>query len=271
MSVFQIKNKNRTISPYKLKAVQLSDIGYHRTKNEDSVGICEKIYESIPVGLYVVCDGVGGGADGEIASARAVDELINSFFKNGREFFNSYKSDLAELSVKLLESAILDANFVVYTKQQQKTILTGYSATTLTCLAVVDRTFIFGNAGDSRGYLMRKGKLEQVTEDHNQAYMQYKDGKITKEEMLKSPYKNCLSNCLGSYMNSFWCDTYVREAQMGDVALLCSDGLCGMLTDYEIEACMSMGTLEEKAHFLVEAALDAGGHDNITVALVELN
>jgi protein phosphatase len=246
----------------------MTNTGYHRTNNEDCAGKCEKLYEGKPVGIYVVCDGIGGYDQGEVASAIAVDESMRYFFNlKGSGFVPDRKPEYYK---RMLKRAIFAADNKI--KVFAKMYVSSNLGTTLTCVAQINDKFYFGNAGDSRGYLLHGGNLEQVTEDHNIAYRDYKAGLISKDEMLVHPYKNYLDNALGAWTEAIYGDIYVRNAVPGDIALLCSDGLNTMLYDREIEAILAddKACLADKGKFLVDGALLKGGDDNITIALVQV-
>ena len=234
-------------------AVAASDRGRKRPSNEDAYGF------SIEAGVYVVCDGMGGAAAGEVASTIAVDEVLRLLTHRGEE-----KSiQLPEAA----ENAICEANEAIFSRAQRNHRLSGMG-TTLVALATQDRRVWVLNIGDSRCYRLRQGVLEQLSRDHSLVDEQVRLGRMTAREALHSPLKNVITRALGT-QSQVTPDVFEFEAENGDVFLLCSDGLTRELPDRVIQDLLSSDlSLEDQAARLVEAAKKAGGHDNITCLLV---
>jgi PPM family protein phosphatase len=234
-------------------AVAASDRGRKRPSNEDAYGF------SIEAGVYVVCDGMGGAAAGEVASTIAVDEVLRLLTHRGEE----KGMQLPEAA----ENAICEANEAIFSRAQRNHRLSGMG-TTLVALATQDRRVWVLNIGDSRCYRLRQGVLEQLSRDHSLVDEQVRLGRMTAREALHSPLKNVITRALGT-QSQVTPDVFEFEAENGDVFLLCSDGLTRELPDRVIQELLSSDlSLEDQAGRLVEAAKKAGGHDNITCLLV---
>jgi protein phosphatase len=235
-------------------ASAITDRGRKRPSNEDAFGYSDED------GVYVVCDGMGGAAAGEIASSLAVDEVLRLTDGAGH--------DAESVAVPAaLEQAIAAANEAIYTRSQRNQRLTGMG-TTMVALAVRDAHAWVLNVGDSRCYRLRQGRLEQITADHSLVEEQVRMGRMTRAEASRSPLKNVITRALGT-QSRVTPDVFALEIEPGDLFLLCTDGLTRELTDQTIEAMLrDNGSLTEHCANLVEAAKRAGGHDNVTCLLV---
>ncbi len=234
-------------------AAAVSDRGRKRSTNEDAFGY------SSEQGVYLVCDGMGGAAAGEVASSLAVDEVMRVL---------TDRAPGVPLS-SLLEQAISDANQVIYSRAQANTKLNGMG-TTLVALVAEERRIQVLNIGDSRCYRLRGGNLEQITLDHSLVDEQVRLGRMSMAEAARSPMRNVITRALGT-QSRVTPDIFDLEADPGDLFLLCSDGLTRELTDGSIEQILSRDrTLEGLCGELVIAANQAGGGDNITCLLVRV-
>lgn len=234
-------------------AAAVTDRGRKRPSNEDAYGF------SVEAGVYVVCDGMGGAAAGEVASTIAVDEILRLLTKQDRE-------DGIAL-VDAAQNAIGVANEAIFSRAQRNHRLNGMG-TTLVVLAAQEQHLWVMNIGDSRCYRLRQGQLVQLTQDHSLVEEQVRMGRMTPREALHSPLKNVITRALGTQAQ-VTPDVFKMEAEAGDLFLLCSDGLTRELSDQMIEALLSRELpLDELSARLVEEAKKAGGHDNITCLLV---
>jgi serine/threonine protein phosphatase PrpC len=237
-------------------AAAVSDRGRKRPSNEDAFGY------SIEHGVFLVCDGMGGAAAGEIASSLAVDEVMRLL---------TDRPDGAPIEA-LIERAISTANEAIYSRSQANPRLNGMG-TTLVAVVVEERRVRVLNVGDSRCYRLRGGHLEQITQDHSLVEEQVRLGRMTAAEALRSPLRNVITRALGT-QSRVTSDVFELEADPGDLFLLCSDGLTRELPDAKIESLLSAGlllagsTLTDLCKQLVEAANSAGGADNITCLLL---
>lgn len=234
-------------------AAAVSDRGRKRPSNEDAYGF------SVEAGVYVVCDGMGGAAAGEIASTIAVDEFLRLL---------THRSPASDAPLPdAAQNAICSANEAIFSRAQRNHRLNGMG-TTLVALATLEHHVWVLNIGDSRCYRLRKGRLEQLTRDHSLVEEQVRLGRMTPREALHSPLKNVITRALGT-QSHVTPDVFELEAEPGDLFLLCSDGLTRELADSTIQSLLGGDlTLEALSARLVEAAKKAGGHDNITCLLV---
>ena len=238
-------------------AAAASDRGRKRPSNEDAFGF------SVEHGVYLVCDGMGGAAAGEIASSLAVDEMLRLLDRD--------PSDSSELMATAMpqraERAIFEANEAIFSRSQRNHKLNGMG-TTLVGLLVEERRVWVLNVGDSRCYRLRQRHLEQITLDHSLVEEQVRLGRMTRSEALRSPLRNVITRALGT-QSRVTPDIFELEPEPGDLFLLCSDGLTRELTDLSIESMLQADLpLEALCAGLVEAAKKAGGHDNITCVVV---
>lgn len=233
-------------------ASAVTDRGRKRPSNEDAFGY------AVEYGVYVVCDGMGGAAAGEIASSLAVDEMLRQFSNRAGS-----ESGLAEAA----ERAVAAANGAIHSRSERNYQLSGMG-TTLVALLVQDRHALVVNVGDSRCYRLRSRSLEQITLDHSLVEEQVRMGRMSHSEALRSPLRNVITRALGT-QPEIEPDIFELKAEAGDIFLLCSDGLTGEVPDPQIEALLAADLpLDQICVHLVEAANHAGGHDNITCMLV---
>ena len=238
-------------------AAAATDLGRKRASNEDAFGF------SVEDGVYVVCDGMGGAAAGEVASALAVDEMLRLL--RGRA--QSGSADRAVMLPQAAEEAVCAANQAIFSRSQRDVKLYGMG-TTLVSLVTKERRVWVLNVGDSRCYRLRNRRLEQITRDHSLVEERVRLGRMTPAEALRSPLRNVITRALGTE-SSVTPDVFELEAEPGDLFLLCSDGLTRELADALIESLLDASLpLDELCGRLVEAAKKAGGSDNITCLLV---
>ncbi len=234
-------------------AAAATDRGRKRSSNEDAFGY------SVEDGVFVVCDGMGGAAAGEIASSIAVDEVLQRLSVDGRGESLSTPQTAVD--------AICAANDAIYSRSQRNPRLSGMG-TTLVALAVQESHAWVLNVGDSRCYRFRHKRLEQLTLDHSLVEEQVRMGRMTRTQAHRSPFKNVITRALGT-QKCVTPDVFGIETEPGDLFLLCTDGLTRELADKEIEELLANGlSLDGVCSRLVEAAKKAGGHDNITCVLV---
>jgi PPM family protein phosphatase len=234
-------------------AAAVTDKGRKRPTNEDSYGL------SIEHGAFLVCDGMGGAAAGEIASALAVEEAMR--------VLTARLSDECASVRMAAEEAVSTANDAIFSRAQRNPRLSGMG-TTLVGLLVRERRVWVVNIGDSRCYRLRDRSLQQLTDDHSLVEEQVRMGRMTHSEALRSPLRNVITRALGT-QSSVTPDIIELEAEPGDLFMLCSDGLTRELSDDLIESLLGLDLpLEGLCARLVNAAKKAGGHDNITCLLV---
>jgi serine/threonine protein phosphatase PrpC len=234
------------------RAFGLSDVGRRRETNEDAF-LVEPRHD-----LYVIADGMGGYAAGEVASRIAVDSLREALARPGDG-----------VAAARLQDAVHAANERICDSQSQAD--QSRMGTTLVAMMVEDQRAIIGHVGDSRAYLLREGRLERLTSDHSWVNEQVKLGLMSDEAAQKHPMRNIVTRALGSRTEVA---AEVREegVRAGDVFLLCSDGLNTMLPDEEIQRVLErLGRDPEQAcRELVTRANESGGEDNTTVVVVHV-
>ncbi len=224
-----------------------TEVGYTREHNEDS-------YLLQPP-LFAVADGMGGHEAGEIASSIAVNTLANAAPQHA--------------DAQALGQAIESANLAVIQAADEGLGKPGMG-TTCTAALIEDNKLALAHVGDSRAYLLHKGTLTRITHDHSFVEELVESGEITADEARKHPNRSIITRALGSDKNMY-ADHFDLSVEAGERLLLCSDGLSGMLSDKEIEDIMvSSPGPDECVHSLVEAALRAGGYDNVTAVVVEV-
>jgi len=248
-------------------AAAASHRGRVRTSNEDAFGICADD------GLFVVCDGMGGAAAGEVASRVAVDTMMRSLCEslNPGSSDGVRASDTAEMGVPgRLREAVSDANHLVFSQAANDARLHGMGTTLVALLAQEATKVWVAHVGDSRCYRLRGGLLEQLTRDHSLVDEQVKLGQLTREEAERSPLRNVITRAVGS-QRSVTAEVSEMEANAGDLFLLCSDGLTRELSDARIEAILKQSSdLDVMCQHLVDSANDAGGRDNVTCIVVRV-
>ncbi len=248
------------------KAYGKTDVGKKRRKNEDNFDINRDL------GLFIVADGMGGHAAGEVASKMAVDvimDYVKRTIKTDEPYLTGYNSRYSRGGNRL-NSAVILANQLISETSNSRDEWQGMG-TTLVAAWLADRSkriLSIANVGDSRAYLLRKNKLEQLTSDHSVVEEQVKSGLISREEADKSSIRNMITRALG-FRERVDGDIIEKEVEPGDKLLLCSDGLNGMLSDKQIRSILKLtGSLETTCQQLISAANAKGGKDNITVLIV---
>jgi protein phosphatase len=231
-----------------------SDRGRVRESNEDTCII------NIEHQTFLVADGMGGHAAGEIASQMAASTV--------EEFITEENSDSSP--DEWLTLAVQRANTRVYETQLRKPEFRGMGST-LTILAFSDDRFHIAQVGDSRAYIHRQSILKQLTRDHSVVWPLYENGILTKEDICRHPQKNLITRSIGTYPKVD-VDLQNDTARDGDIFMLCSDGLTDVLSDQDIAGILdNLGkSPQELADMLIAAANEAGGPDNITVIVVRL-
>ena len=254
----------------KLDAVMLTDVGMVRDHNEDAVHVDPEHR------FFIVADGMGGHAAGEVASAMAV-ETVRKTLEAASSLIDAFAVRSTDNSrralVQLLQSAVLAAHQAVYQRGSKEADKSGMG-TTLDVVLVAGREAFVAHVGDSRTYLIRDAKAAQLTTDHTVAEVLVIEGKLTIEEALVSPYRTVLVNAIGVAA-----DVGVEMAHLqlrqGDKLLICSDGLHDyFLVEQEIADMLEADEADAAIAKMIDAAKERGGHDNITgvvVTVVELD
>jgi protein phosphatase len=275
----------------RLEAAGLTDVGREREINEDSVWAqVIETSEREPMGLFIVCDGMGGHLGGEVASHWAVEtlksELTELFcMKDPRatirlseaeinavvEGEDSTRMSVSGKVVNKVIAAIQKANQVVREYAQHRPERAGDAGTTVTMAVALGRRVVIANVGDSRTYLLRDHKLRQITQDHSLVASLVAGGKLKPEEIYTHPQRNMIFRSLGQ-KRQVQVDTFLEVLQPGDTLFLCSDGLWEMVQDEKtiVRLIEKSEGIDQACKNLIEAANTAGGEDNIGVVLVEV-
>jgi serine/threonine protein phosphatase PrpC len=244
----------------------ISDVGRKRSANEDSY------FADPELKLFVVADGMGGHAAGEVASKIAVDSIQEfiRFTNDDKDITWPYEYDeTLSLAGNRLKTAIQSAHAKVLEATSQKKEFQGM-ATTVVSILVTDLKAEVAHVGDSRAYLVREGKLIQLTSDHSWVNEQLRTGAITSAQARNHPYRNIVTRALGG-PNPVDVDVTEEPMQNGDIVLLCSDGLNTMIGDDEILEIIHRNKedLDVACQELISTANQNGGEDNVTAILVK--
>lgn len=260
-----VTSNRSTTRSLRRKSTGLSDVGRKRASNEDAFFVDDAL------GLYIVCDGMGGHAAGEVASQEAV-ETVYGMVKRGIAGLHELEDPPDEADVRaasrLMESAIQAATYMVFSMAEMDRGKAGMG-TTLSALLVLGEFAVIAQVGDSRIYRVRGREVEQLTEDHTLIAWQLKQGLITPQEAQKSPHRNVITRAVGN-RDYVQVDTMLADLREGDRFLLCSDGLHGYLHEEDIAPIVAQGAEQGTADF-IQLANDRGGKDNITAVIVEID
>jgi len=249
-----------------VKAFGLTHVGRQRQHNEDSF-----LVES-DARLFLVADGMGGHAAGEIAS-KIVVESINEFIVHTKEDDGTWPHAYDEQykrSTNRLMAAVRMANTRVLEAMRKDARLRGMGTTVVAALADDNNTMSVAHVGDSRAYLIRDNQLSRITNDHSWVFEQVQAGMLTEAEAEKHPLRNVITRALGGAL-SVNPDASEIDSRPGDVYLLCSDGLTGMVPEDEILRVVTAheDDLQAACQKLIDTANERGGLDNITAILVK--
>ena len=238
----------------RIRAAALSDVGLHRRTNEDSFGF------DMDRGLFVLCDGVGGRAAGEVASRSAVDCVLSRF---------PYAQDGLQAGTEL-QRAIQAANRSVYQAAGRDALYSGMATTIVAAHFDGTRMWI-AHVGDSRAYLLRSQSLHRLTDDDSQLAQMLRDGHRNISPQQMSQWDSILTQALGA-ADMVVPSVTVVQVQLGDCFLLATDGICKALSNAEmLSLLLAASSPEQACHHLTTAANDAGGHDNATCIIIEID
>ena len=237
-----------------MKSFYLTDAGKVRDHNEDSVIIVKNSDNEY---LMAIADGMGGHSAGEVASSIAISYL-------GKHFKETFKNMSKVDAVNWIRDAVDEINTLIFQHEKTHPESKGMG-TTLVMAVLTENYLLFGNVGDSSGFVIKENKLHKVTYDHTLVNLLVSAGELTKEEASVHPKKNVLMKALGAStaidVDIFDCDIDITEI------LLSSDGLTNMLDKEQIEkVLLGDGAVEDKVIKLIQKANNRGGNDNISVA-----
>ncbi|MBR1740644.1 MAG: Stp1/IreP family PP2C-type Ser/Thr phosphatase [Lachnospiraceae bacterium] len=239
-----------------MKAYAKTDVGKKRTMNQDFLFCSTEAVGSFQ-NLFIVADGMGGHKAGDHASKLCVEEVVKTI-----------RDSEHKTPITIYTQAVDTANSRVYEEAEEYIEYEGMGTTFVSC--TIDRgTMYAANIGDSRLYLLR-GHIEQITEDHSLVYELVKNGRITESEARFHPQKNIITRALGTD-EEVSADYYEKKLEVGDIVLLCSDGLSNMLDNEEMEYVLKHSkNIEAATETLVDKANKNGGEDNISVIVIKI-
>jgi PPM family protein phosphatase len=234
-----------------------TDVGLIRSGNEDN-------YVMVPErGLFAVADGMGGHAAGEVASEMAVQQIVRDL--------GSFKGLSVDEAATRMTRAIKAANAAIFERTLSEHDKRGMGTT---CTALVlhgQNRYLIGQVGDSRAYLLREGRFHQLTKDHSYVQEQVDAGYLTPEQARTHPYANVITRCVGA-SGDVMPDIFSGTVRAGDVFLLASDGLTGMVEDEQLaQILQAQGTPERWVDKMVAEANRRGGLDNITCIIAHVD
>jgi protein phosphatase len=233
-----------------------TDVGIVRSGNEDNyLMLADR-------GIFIVADGMGGHAAGEVASEMAV-RLISRDLGTVRGLPDEEVAERMRQAIRGANAAIYERTLTEHDKRGM--------GTTATALVLLPNRFLLGHVGDSRAYRLRDGRFEQLTKDHSYVQEQVDAGLLTPEQARVHPYSNVITRCVGANQDVIP-DTYGGDLRTGDVVLLASDGLTGMLEDEHIHKILEApGGPQDWVDAMINDANRRGGLDNITAILVKID
>jgi serine/threonine protein phosphatase PrpC len=253
--------------PPGLTVAKVSDIGQIRERNEDAFLAVDVTLQNdnglVPLGLYIVADGMGGHQKGEVASSLAAQTCARHMIQDVfMPFLSDYQEDGPRRPInEALIQAVQAANLAVYQQVPE-------AGTTLTMALIFGHKAYVAHVGDSRAYIFNQATLRQITQDHSLVARLVELGQATAEEALTHTHRNVLYRAIGQ-AGSLEVDTHMQPFPVGSCLLLCSDGLWGMVSDEEIADALTYAPTPQQAlERLVTAANRNGGDDNITAVLV---
>jgi protein phosphatase len=250
--------------PFRIEVAGETNVGRKRNHNEDNFGIL------VEYGLFMVADGMGGHASGEVASKMAVDALQEFFAATQEDPERTwpYKMDRTKgYEENRLITGIKLANLRIYETAQREARKRGMGTTFVGIFTANDGIYI-AHVGDSRAYRFRDNKLEMLTEDHSLLNDYIKMKRLTPEEIANFPHKNVIVRALGM-KDTVKVDTRFEIPQLNDIYLLCSDGLSGPVLDPDIAEILSKHSdIQAATSKMIERANENGGPDNVTCVLV---
>jgi serine/threonine protein phosphatase PrpC/flagellar basal body-associated protein FliL len=248
------------IKQLRLDVAQLTDVGRKREHNEDNMAYVIPKDPQVMTkkgALFIVADGMGGHAAGEVASEIAVDTVSNVY----------YQDDSEDVAVSLL-LAIKHANAAIHQRAAEHVSRSGMGTTCVTAVLRGDMAYI-ANVGDSRAYLIRGGQVKQVSQDHSWVAEQVRAGILTEDQARTHAQRNVITRCLGTQAD-VEIDVFAEPIVEGDSLVLCTDGLSGLISEDDLQRIVYQFVPQESVYHLVERANENGGPDNITAIVMRV-
>ena len=255
-----LRERSALAKQLRLDVAQLTDVGRKREHNEDNMAFVipkDPLVMANKGALFIVADGMGGHAAGEVASEIAVDTVSNLY----------YQEDSDDVAVSL-QRAIRRANASIHQRAAENMLRTGMGTT---CVAAVLRGNMayIANVGDSRAYLLRGSQVKQISQDHSWVAEQVRAGLLTEDQARTHAQRNVITRCLGTQAEVD-IDVFHEELNEGDSLVLCTDGLSGLVSDEELLHIVNQFVPQESVYHLVERANENGGPDNITAIVARV-
>ncbi len=244
----------------RLDVAQLTDVGRRREHNEDNMAYHIPADADVMTrkgALFIVADGMGGHAAGEVASEIAVDTVSDTY----------YQDESDDVSASLVR-AIKRANASIHQRAAENMLRTGMGTTCVAAVLRGDMAYI-ANVGDSRAYLIRGGNVRQVSQDHSWVAEQVRAGLLTEDQARTHAQRNVITRCLGTQAD-VEIDVFAKHLAEGDSLVLCTDGLSGLISDEDLRRIVGQFVPQESVYHLVERANENGGPDNITAIVVHV-
>jgi serine/threonine protein phosphatase PrpC len=243
-----------------LDVAQLTDVGRRREHNEDNMAYVipkdPQVMERKGA-LFIVADGMGGHAAGEVASEIAVDTISTSYYPDEHE-------DVADA----LLNSIKRTNTLIHQRAAENMLRSGMGTTSVVGVMRGNMAYV-ANVGDSRAYLVRKSKIKQISQDHSWVAEQVRAGLLTEDQARTHAQRNVITRSLGTQPD-VEVDVFAEPLEAGDRLLLCSDGLSGVVNDEEMRAIIERFPPQESVYHLIERANENGGPDNITAIVISV-
>ena len=250
-------NRNKSI---KLKVAFASDVGLKRANNEDNgSAVSGKESPEGTQGILIVADGMGGHDAGEVASAIAVESLLRQLSTLSQDT-TMPQGGYSEILGNMLQKANSEI------REAGRESGNHNMGTTCTIALLSGNSLNIAHIGDSRGYLLREGNLNQLTSDHSLVAEMVEAGGLTPEEAENHPRRNVITRALG-IEDTIEGEISSVELMKNDLILLCSDGLHGLVNDVEITSILNESNIDKACDLLINKALEMGGNDNVTVAI----
>ncbi|MFT5427284.1 MAG: serine/threonine protein phosphatase PrpC [Gammaproteobacteria bacterium] len=244
--------EENTTKPLSWHSHGITNVGKVRKHNEDSV------LERPETGMWVVADGMGGHAAGDIASQMIVNSLKKVHEGLSLErYIDDIEDTLITVNQKLIDKA---------SESAKRTTI----GSTVVMMLTYDKYCIYLWAGDSRLYRLRDSELRQMTTDHSQVEQYVEQGLISREEAAVHPHGNMITRAVGATPN-FFLDMDIQEMKKGDRYLLCSDGLTKHTEDHEFQDILGNGSAEEICKEMIDITLDRGAGDNVTAIVIDID
>ena len=244
----------------RLDVAQLTDVGRKREHNEDNMAyVIPKDPQAMTKkgALFIVADGMGGHAAGEVASEIAVDTISHAYYQEGND-------DV----IGSLVQAIKSANAAIHQRAAENMSRSGMGTTCVAAVLRGNRAYI-ANVGDSRAYLVRADNAKQVSQDHSWVAEQVRAGLLTEDQARTHAQRNVITRCLGT-QSDVEIDLFSEMLEEGDSLVLCTDGLSGLISDDDLRRIVSQFVPQESVYHLVERANENGGPDNITAIVIHV-